>query len=149
MFGCQPASPTDAAEVAVRPFSSKQLPKWAPETEPGFSKSDWKWDKEAHGKCGSDLSWSGATSLKRNWRISPKTSVIDRIEVDDDAIRVFGRKDVLADAIAGRNSPAGNVSGFVRKWRATRNEDANRFEVLILSHAGPFGRNETKAVDPT
>ena len=46
------------------------------------------------------------------------SSVIDRIEVDDDAIRVFGRKDVLADAIAGRNSPAGNVSGFVRKWRA-------------------------------
>jgi len=46
------------------------------------------------------------------------SSVIDRIEVDDDAIRVFGRKDVLADAIARRNSPAGNVSGFVRKWRA-------------------------------
>ena len=46
------------------------------------------------------------------------SSVIDRIEVDDDAIRVFGRKDALAAAIAGQNSIAGNVSGFVRKWRA-------------------------------
>ena len=47
------------------------------------------------------------------------------IEVDDDAIRVFGRKDVLADAITGRGGPAGNVSGFVRKWRAMQNEDEN------------------------
>ena len=46
------------------------------------------------------------------------SSVIDRIEVDDNAIRVFGRKDVLAAAITGRGGPAGNVSGFVRKWRA-------------------------------
>jgi site-specific DNA recombinase len=51
------------------------------------------------------------------------SSVIDRVEVDDDAIPVFGRKDVLADAIAGRNSPAENVSGFVRKWRAR--QDSN------------------------
>lgn len=46
------------------------------------------------------------------------SSVIDRIEVDDDAIRVFGRKDVLAAAITGRSGAVGNVSGFVRKWRA-------------------------------
>ncbi len=51
------------------------------------------------------------------------SSVIDRIEVDDDAVRVFGRKDVLAAAIAGQNSTTGNVSGFVRKWRAR--QDSN------------------------
>jgi site-specific DNA recombinase len=51
------------------------------------------------------------------------SSVIDRIEVDDNAIRVFGRKDVLAAAIIGRSGTSGNVSGFVRKWRAR--QDSN------------------------
>jgi site-specific DNA recombinase len=46
------------------------------------------------------------------------TSVIDRIEVDDNAIRVFGRKDALADAVAGRISSAANVRVSVRKWCA-------------------------------
>ena len=46
------------------------------------------------------------------------TSVIDRIEVDDHVIRVFGRKDALADAVSGRNSPTANVRSSVRKWCA-------------------------------
>ena len=51
------------------------------------------------------------------------SSVIDHSEVDDDAIRVSGRKDVLVGAIVGRNSPAGHVRGFDRKWRAR--QDSN------------------------
>ena len=46
------------------------------------------------------------------------TSVIDRIEVDDHVIRVFGRKGALADAVSGRNSPTANVRSSVRNWCA-------------------------------
>ena len=51
------------------------------------------------------------------------TSVIDRIEVDDHVISVFGRKDAVADAVSGRNSPTANVRSSVRKWCAR--QDSN------------------------
>jgi len=44
-------------------------------------------------------------------------SVISRIEVDDDKVRIIGEKAALADVIAGRSRAAGDVRGFVRKWR--------------------------------
>ena len=46
-------------------------------------------------------------------------SVIDQVEVDDDEIRIWGRKDVLERLVAasGGSGPAG-VPSFVRKWRA-------------------------------
>ena len=37
----------------------------------------------------------------------------------------------LATARTGRRDLADNVSGFVGKWRAMRNEDANIFEIAI------------------
>ena len=70
---------------------------------------------------------SGDTQTRKAWL----GSVISRIEVDDDAIRVIGEKPVLAAALAAQNMPSANVSGFVRKWRAMRNEDANIFEIAI------------------
>ena len=45
-------------------------------------------------------------------------SILDAVEVDDRAIRIFGSKDVLQAAIAGKQTENGNVRGFVRKWRA-------------------------------
>ena len=51
-------------------------------------------------------------------------SVISRIEVDDDTIRIVGEKAALADVIAGREGPQGNVRGFVRKWRARRDSNS-------------------------
>lgn len=57
---------------------------------------------------------SGDTQTRKAWL----GSVISRIEVDDDAIRVIGEKPVLAAALAAQNMPSANVSGFVRKWRA-------------------------------
>lgn len=45
-------------------------------------------------------------------------TVIDRIEVDDHAVRIIGDKASLAAVIAGQGSAAKNVRGFVRKWRA-------------------------------
>ena len=44
-------------------------------------------------------------------------SVISRIEVDDQVVRIIGEKAALADVVAGRSSPGGEVRGFVRKWR--------------------------------
>ncbi len=45
-------------------------------------------------------------------------SVVSRIEVDDQCVRLIGEKADLADVIAGRQTGAGNVRGFVRSWRA-------------------------------
>jgi len=45
-------------------------------------------------------------------------SIVDAIEVDDEAVRIVGSKDVLQAVIAGKQNANGNVRGFVRKWRA-------------------------------
>ena len=50
-------------------------------------------------------------------------SVLERIEVGDDAVRLVGNKQVLAAAVTGQNTAPANVRGFVRKWR-TR-QDSN------------------------
>ena len=50
-------------------------------------------------------------------------AVISRIEVDDDRVRIMGDRTHLAAAIGGHPTQAGNVRGFVRKWR-TR-QDSN------------------------
>jgi hypothetical protein len=44
-------------------------------------------------------------------------SIIDAVEVDDQAIRTIGSTDILQAAIAGKQTKNGNVRGFVRKWR--------------------------------
>ena len=50
-------------------------------------------------------------------------SIIDAIEVDDNAIRIIGSKDVLQAVIAGKQTANGNVRGFVRKWRARKDSN--------------------------
>jgi hypothetical protein len=52
-------------------------------------------------------------------------SIIDAIEVDDKSIRIIGSKDILQAAIAGKQIENENVRGFVRKWRATADEDGH------------------------
>ena len=44
-------------------------------------------------------------------------AVIDRIEVDDHAVRIIGDKASLAAVIAGQAKGTKHVRGFVRKWR--------------------------------
>jgi site-specific DNA recombinase len=44
-------------------------------------------------------------------------AVIDRIEVDDQQVRIMGRKDVLEAAVAAKGGPIPGVRSFVRKWR--------------------------------
>lgn len=45
-------------------------------------------------------------------------SVLERIEVGDDAVKIVGNKQVLAAAVTGQNTAPAHVRGFVRKWRA-------------------------------
>lgn len=44
-------------------------------------------------------------------------SVIDRVEVDDHAIRIVGDRATLEQVMAGKSVPASGVRSFVRKWR--------------------------------
>jgi site-specific DNA recombinase len=59
-----------------------------------------------------------------NIRRSYISSIVDEIEVDDDAIRIIGRKDILQAVIAGKSSDDARVRGFVRKWRARRDSNS-------------------------
>ena len=61
-------------------------------------------------------------------------SVIDQVEVDDDEIRIWGRKGVLERLVAasGGSGPAG-VPSFVRKWRARQ-----RFEPVTSAFGGQY-----------
>ena len=63
---------------------------------------------------------NGDTNARRTYI----RSIIDTIEVDDDAIRIIGSKDVLQAVIAGKQTANGNVRGFVRKWRARRDSNS-------------------------
>lgn len=58
-------------------------------------------------------------------------SIIDAVEVDDQAIRIIGSKDILQAAIAGKQTENGNVRGFVRKWRANQNRTTNSYVIEI------------------
>jgi site-specific DNA recombinase len=51
-------------------------------------------------------------------------SVIAYVEVDDDRVRIVGEKATLAAVIAGEQSQASKVRGFVRKWRARRDSNS-------------------------
>jgi hypothetical protein len=46
-------------------------------------------------------------------------AIIDRVEVDDDVIRIVGRKDVLERAVLANGGPIPGVRSFVRKWRTS------------------------------
>ncbi len=62
---------------------------------------------------------NGDTQARKAWI----GSLITRIEVDDDRIRVIGETPVLAAAVTGQNPPSPGVRGFVRNWRAR--QDSN------------------------
>jgi site-specific DNA recombinase len=50
-------------------------------------------------------------------------TIVDRIEVDDGQVRIYGRKDMLEHAVAAGDQGHPTVRSFVRKWR-TR-QDSN------------------------
>ena len=60
----------------------------------------------------------GDTPARKAWL----SSIIDRIEVDEGAIRLFGRKDVLEQWIVAGAAADPGVRTFVPKWRSLRND---------------------------
>ncbi|NKK82177.1 hypothetical protein [Rhizobium leguminosarum] len=56
-------------------------------------------------------------------------SVVDQVEVDDDEIRIRGRRDVLERLVMSRAAAAG-VPSFVWKWRTGRDENGRRYIVV-------------------
>ena len=50
-------------------------------------------------------------------------AIVDHVEVDDQQIRIIGRKDLLEQAVLANGVPNAGVRSFVRKWR-TR-QDSN------------------------
>jgi site-specific DNA recombinase len=63
------------------------------------------------------------TSAEIPFRKAYLGSIIDRVEVDENEIRIVGRKDVLERAVLAGGGPVPGVRSFVRKWR-TR-QDSN------------------------
>jgi hypothetical protein len=51
--------------------------------------------------------------------------VISEIRVNEHRILIVSDKARLPTGIASHPASAGKVIGFVRKWRTTRNKDAN------------------------
>jgi site-specific DNA recombinase len=59
-----------------------------------------------------------AAWLDMDFRTAYLRSVIDRIEVDDHAIRLIGDRITLEQAITGKSQSTADVRSFERKWRS-------------------------------
>jgi site-specific DNA recombinase len=55
-------------------------------------------------------------------------TVVDRIDVDDHAVRIIGDKSTLEQAVAGRIVASGGVRRCVPKWRARRDSNSRPSE---------------------
>jgi hypothetical protein len=60
-------------------------------------------------------------------------AIIDRVEVDDQQIRICGPKDVLEQAIAANCDPIPGGRSIVRRWRAVLNKSANTYVVEVAA----------------
>ena len=51
-------------------------------------------------------------------------AIIDKVEVDDNEIRICGKKDVLEQAVLADSGPVPGVRSFVRRWRTRRDSNS-------------------------
>jgi hypothetical protein len=58
-------------------------------------------------------------------------SIVDRIEVDDHAVRIIGDKATLVQVVAGSAKSGLGVRSFVRKWRAIPNKTTKSYVIEI------------------
>ena len=58
-------------------------------------------------------------------------AIVDRVEVGDYQIRLFGRKDVLEQAVLAKGGPIPGVRSFVRRWRTVQDKSANTYAIEI------------------
>ncbi len=63
-------------------------------------------------------------AVREQARKSCLRTVLSRIEVGDQRIRIIGERAALADAITGRTVAGGPARGFVLKWRARRDSNS-------------------------
>jgi hypothetical protein len=78
-------------------------------------------------------------------------SVVDRVEVDDHAIRIVGDEATLEQVVARDQNATPNVRSFVRKWRATsrRATRSNRSRPSLRQSISPDARQVAAAVRGT
>lgn len=62
---------------------------------------------------------TGDIRARKDWL----SSVVRRIEVDDQSVTLIGSKQVLAGALTGQNPTGAPVRGFVRKWRTRKDSN--------------------------
>jgi len=58
-------------------------------------------------------------------------AIVDRVEVDDDQVRIIGRKEVLEQAVRATVAAGPGVRSFVPKWR-TRQDSNSRPQIRGL-----------------
>ncbi|MGE0850611.1 MAG: hypothetical protein AB7O44_13450 [Hyphomicrobiaceae bacterium] len=58
------------------------------------------------------------------------SAIVDRIEVDDDQVRIIGRKEVLEQAVRATMPAGPGVRSFVPKWRAAQDKTGHRYVIL-------------------
>ena len=68
---------------------------------------------------------AGETPARKAWL----HSLIDRIEVDEAAIRLFGRKDILEQCVKAGAAGHPGVRTFVPLWRTGQEKSANTYVV--------------------
>jgi site-specific DNA recombinase len=69
----------------------------------------------------------GHTPARKAWL----TSIVDRIEVDDGTIRLYGWKDILEQCVIDGATGTQGVRTFVTKWRALQDKSANTYAIEI------------------
>ena len=71
----------------------------------------------------SQLMQERLTSGEVPFRKAYLRAIVDRVEVDDQQIRIIGRKELLEQAVLANGVPKAGVRSFVRKWRT--GQDSN------------------------
>jgi site-specific DNA recombinase len=71
----------------------------------------------------SQLMQERLTSGEVPFRKAYLRAIVDRVEVDDQLIRIIGRKELLEQAVLANGVPKAGVRSFVRKWRT--GQDSN------------------------
>jgi hypothetical protein len=70
-------------------------------------------------------------SAEVSFRKAQLGAIVERIAVDDEEVRIFGRKDLLEEAVIGTSASNGVVRRCVRCWLASQNKTANRYVLVV------------------
>jgi hypothetical protein len=57
-------------------------------------------------------------------------AIVDKVEVDEHAVRIIGQKDALEHSILHQNSADSRVRSFVRRWRPVGEAADHHFSLV-------------------